>query len=81
MTQSRTFRLTDKAIQILDAQDKKTQFVIDCIMNSQALPDGHARCFKCGSVLPMLCFSKNKSKASGYDFICRNCKAIKNANY
>lgn len=77
---SRTFRLTDKAIQIIDAQEHKTQFVIDCIINSQALPEDYGRCFKCGVVVPLVCFSKNKAKTSGYDYICKNCKAIKNSN-
>jgi hypothetical protein len=75
---SRTFRLTDKAVQILDAQEHKTAFVIDCIINSQALPKDMNRCYKCGSVLPLECFDRDKTRSSGVGNLCKNCKSIKN---
>lgn len=79
-THSRTFRLTDKALQIVDSQENKTQFVIDAIINSQAVPEDHKRCYKCGSILPHACFDRDKSKKDGMSNLCKNCKAIKNSN-
>ncbi len=78
---SRTFRLSDVAIQILDKQANKTQFVNEAIINTQIVPDDMKRCYKCDTVLPLLCFDKDRSKGKGKGGLCRNCKTIKNEYY
>lgn len=77
-THSRTFRLTDKAVQILDSQTNKTQFVIDAILETQVVADGYMRCYSCKGAFELVCFGKDKTRPSGHESICRNCKAIKN---
>ena len=77
MSHPRTFRLSDLAVQIVDSQDNKTQFVNEAIINSQSLPPDMKRCYRCSSILPLICFDKDRTKHNGVSGDCKNCNAIK----
>ena len=79
MTTQRSFRLTDKALQIIDKQPNKTEFVIEAILNADTVGEDESRCTRCKLVLPLICFSKHKKYTNGHDRLCKNCKAIKNS--
>ena len=74
-----SFRLSDKAQQILDKQDNKTSFVTKAIIRADTVGDDENRCYKCGLVLPIVCFDKDKTNKKGVGYLCKCCKAIKNS--
>lgn len=45
------------------------------------IPEGHKRCSKCGEVLPIEQFSKNRTRKDGLHGWCRRCNAEHHADY
>jgi uncharacterized protein YcbK (DUF882 family) len=39
------------------------------------------RCFKCSKSKELICFSKNKSNADGFDYRCKECCCEQERNY
>ena len=43
--------------------------------------DNSKYCFRCHSIKPFTEYTKDKSRKSGYDNLCKQCKKAKNTKY
>ncbi|HEX5374632.1 MAG TPA: hypothetical protein VFW48_00575 [Solirubrobacterales bacterium] len=59
---------------------RPSQISLPVLDNSQAAA-GKARCYRCGESKPVSEFAKDRSKASGYKSICKDCDRAKSRRY